>query len=67
VEQKAPDNFVKDNGEGFLKECVTELSAGKINTGVLTNKNTLHSVYVKGSVQNVQIVKAKPRLGNYQQ
>jgi hypothetical protein len=35
VDQKAPDNFEKDTGEGFLKECGTEFSAGKINTGVL--------------------------------
>jgi len=35
VDQKAPNNFVKDIGEGFLKECVTELCAGAINTGAL--------------------------------
>lgn len=35
MDQKAPNNFVKVTGEGFLKECVTEFSAGKINTGVL--------------------------------
>jgi hypothetical protein len=35
VDQEAPNNFVKDIVEGFLKECVTEFSAGKINTGVL--------------------------------
>ena len=35
MDQKAPSNFVKDIGQGFLKECVTEFSAGKINADVL--------------------------------
>jgi hypothetical protein len=32
----APNNFIKDVSEGFLKECVTEFSAGEvIDTGVM--------------------------------